>query len=395
MYKGGEDLLTDSKCFLRPILITADPRLRTAILDVLALRLPTSAVTVLTDDPDPAIALQQAQAANTNLCLVDVNGSSDRQLTLLRERAAAGLTAVALHGGDDSGLILRCVRSGAHEFLSAPFHAETVWQILDDLTARRRTPDLEARGSVCLVLPAKPNLGSTTVATNLALRAQSLLADLDPLYSSLRFQLKINSKYTFLDAFSNWEKIDSALWCDLVVEYLGIRVLLAPEGRGNCQFQAPAPAEFLHLLRNHNPSTYVDCPGLLTDWYIQLAEAADQVILVATNELTAVHAAKRALATLESAGRPASKIKLVINRYEPERGLTVDAIETALRTKVFHTLPNDYEAVQKAIFDGKPIASNTRLGKGLNSLHEALFHHPAKAKSARPWSTLFARARPA
>jgi Flp pilus assembly CpaE family ATPase len=245
------------------------------------------------------------------------------------------------------------------------------------------------------VFPSKPNLGSTTVATNLALRAQGegcgsvLLADLDPLYGSVGFHLKIKSSYTFLDAFSNWAKMDQELWNKLVVKRAGLDVLIAPEASGACDFEAPNAIDFLHIVRKSYSHAFLDCPGLITPWYTQLAAEADEVILVTTNELAALHAAKQSLRILEASGVDAPKIKVLVNRYDPVKGLPSEAIETALRTRVFHTLPNDYNAVQKAIFDGRPIGSSSQLGKGLDELWTRLMNRTPIAKTARSWSSIF------
>jgi hypothetical protein len=62
------------------------------------------------------------------------------------------------------------------------------------------------------------------------------------------------------------------------------------------------------------------------------------------------------------------KIRLVVNRYLRDVGLSREVIGTALHTEVFETLPSDYEAVQKALLDGKPIPASSAFGKGVLQL---------------------------
>ena len=51
------------------------------------------------------------------------------------------------------------------------------------------------------------------------------------------------------------------------------------------------------------------------------------------------------------------KLRLIVNRYLLDVGLSREVIGTALHTEVFDTLPSDYEAVQRALMDGKtPVA---------------------------------------
>ena len=91
-----------------------------------------------------------------------------------------------------------------------------------------------------------------------------------------------------------------------------------------------------------------------------------------TNELPALQAAQRALSYLDTNRIGRWKIRLIVNRYLRDVGLSRDVIGTALHTEVFETLPSDYEAVQKALLDGKPIPSSTPFGKGIVDIVERL-----------------------
>jgi Flp pilus assembly CpaE family ATPase len=52
--------------------------------------------------------------------------------------------------------------------------------------------------------------------------------------------------------------------------------------------------------------------------------------------------------------------------------LNRDVIEAALHADVLEVIPSDYESVQKALVDGKPIAPASPVGKSLVSLASAL-----------------------
>jgi septum formation inhibitor-activating ATPase MinD len=63
---------------------------------------------------------------------------------------------------------------------------------------------------------------------------------------------------------------------------------------------------------------------------------------------------------------------LIVNRYDRHTGLSKDVIGTALHTEIFHILPADYEAIQKSLMEGKPLAPNTSFGKSMIGLVERL-----------------------
>jgi Flp pilus assembly CpaE family ATPase len=52
--------------------------------------------------------------------------------------------------------------------------------------------------------------------------------------------------------------------------------------------------------------------------------------------------------------------------------LSREVIGTALHTEVFDSIPSDYESVQKALMEGKPVPSNTPFGKSLTAVVERL-----------------------
>lgn len=386
--------MPQSEVCWRPIVVSANLLLQSSLLETLRLRIALPDDRVFSEYQEGSRILACAQANDVNLCFIDVSSDENRALRLVRELAAVrSLTIVALHNGMDADCLLRCVRNGVHEFLSEPGESSSVWVVLETLAKRRLQSEPERHGSVYVVLPSRPNLGSTTIATNLALQVprgegQSvLLAELDPLYSSLGIHLRKPGAPTFLDAFSNWERLDSDLWSQLVVPFDGVDVLLGPEGPRACDFTAPTVLELMQFVRQRYSLSFLDCPGLLTDWYTQLAVAADGVLVVTSNEWLAVSAAQRCLQRLETAGCDKAKIKLIVNRYGPEAGIEKQALAEALQRPMFHILPNDSEAAQQAIFDGKAVHPRSRLGKSLEELGARLLGKPDSLKPRCSWST--------
>jgi pilus assembly protein CpaE len=110
--------------------------------------------------------------------------------------------------------------------------------------------------------------------------------------------------------------------------------------------------------------------------------SADEVVVVSTNELPALQAAQRVLNYYESNGIPRQRIRLVINRFSKDVGLSKEMVETALQTDVYFVLPSDYEAVQRALLDGKSISLQSNLGKQINLLAARLMGVEARAKPA-------------
>ena len=136
---------------------------------------------------------------------------------------------------------------------------------------------------------------------------------------------------------------------------------------------APAVNGRAYPIEDHAYDVVIlDTSSVYTDWNLNCARAANELLLVTTNELPALQAAQRALSYLDTNRIGRWKIRLVVNRYLRDVGLSREVIGTALHTEVFETLPSDYEAVQKALLDGKPIPASTPFGKGIVEIVDRL-----------------------
>jgi pilus assembly protein CpaE len=235
-------------------------------------------------------------------------------------------------------------------------------------------------------MPAKPNYGGTTVACNLAARIRKLeprrvlLVDMDTLLGSVAFLLRLRTPFSVTDAIAGSAHLDRDLWKKLIVEHAGMDILVAPENPQPDDFDRNAAAPLLRFFRENYGITIIDSPGPVSPWQLALAAEADELILVTTNELAAIHATQRALRRLETAGIARSRIRLIINRYLRENGLSEDAIETGLKTSIFHILPNDYDSVQQSILEARTVSPASRLSRALDELCQRLtgFTHAPK-----------------
>jgi Flp pilus assembly CpaE family ATPase len=78
------------------------------------------------------------------------------------------------------------------------------------------------------------------------------------------------------------------------------------------------------------------------------------------------------------------RLMLVINRYTPSAGLKRDEVETALKLAPCALLANEYDLVQQAVLEGRPLAAATRFARGVRALAERLAGNgqPAKKRTS-------------
>jgi pilus assembly protein CpaE len=362
-----------------------DPLLKTHLADV--------PVSHLRSYPSPR-DLGGAMGSGSHLVFLDTVSDPEQAVQLLTEMARMGpsIQVIALLASNDPDFILRCLRAGAVDFLIQPFTGDQIEAAQAKLA--RLQPAAESRGKepakIYAVMPAKGACGATTIACNLAFQwkrlgaKRILLADLDSLTGTLSFLLKIKSVHSFLDVLQRSFELDSDLWNAMVTQVNGIDVLLAPElmVEGSQDLKDPGP--ILEYARHNYDAVVIDAGGVYGEWNLNQARLANELLLVTTNELPALQATQRALSYLDTNRIGRWKIRLIVNRYHRDVGLSREVIGTALHTEVFEILPSDYEAVQKSLLEGKPIAASTAFGKGMIQLADRLGGRtdPAKKSSA-------------
>jgi pilus assembly protein CpaE len=324
-----------------------------------------------------------------NLVLLDAISDRDQALQLLDELSRMGshVQVFALLAGNDPDFILRCLRAGASDFLIQPFTADQVDAAFAKLARMQPAGELSGQeaAKIVAVMPAKGACGATTVASSLAFQwkrrsgKRVLLVDMDALTGNLSFLLKVKSVYSFLDAIQRAGELDRDLWGSMVQPVNGVDVLLAPELMLSNAHDLRDPSPILEYARHAYDVVILDASGVYGEWNLNIARAANELLLVTTNELPALQAAQRALSYLDTNRIGRWKIRLIVNRYLRDVGLSREVIGTALHTDVFETLSSDYEAVQRSLMEGKPIPTSTAFGKGVLELVDRLGGKPDSA----------------
>ena len=381
----------------RPLAISPNSPLLDQLETLLKPYLGGGAIQRLQAYPSPRDLPSLLASGTTHLVFLDTTGDRDQALQLLEEvvRMGGHVPVIAILGGNEPDFILRCLRAGASDFLILPLTAEQLDAAFGKLS-RAQPAAQDASGGkepakTIAVMPAKGACGATTVACNLAFQwrrtsgKRVLLVDMDPLTGNLSFLLKVKSVYSFLDALQRSNELDADLWGAMVRPVHGVDVLLAPELMLDQNQELRDPSPILEYARHAYDVVILDTSSVYTEWNLNIARAANELLLVTTNELPALQAAQRALSYLDTNRIGRWKIRLVVNRYLRDVGLSREVIGTALHTEVFETLPSDYDAVQKALLDGKPIPASTPFGKGMVEIVERL---GGKSQPAKKGSSL-------
>ncbi len=376
----------------RVLLICPDGTMKAEILPLLSKNLPLTPVLESPVYPPQTVLAEVMASQPPDMCFLDASSDRSRALALITEilTLRASTQIVVLLSSNDPDLILRSLRTGGSEFLVAPFNDEQLQGVIERL-ARLQPGSSAVRqdlGKVYCIMPAKGACGASTVACNLAFQwkrlgaKRILLADLDPLTGTQAFLLKLKSTFSFVDAVSRAGNLDADLWKALVAVSSGVDILLSPDNPVDGIQSLQDPTSIVEYARQAYDAVILDAGSAYGEWSLTLARLCDELLLVATNELPALQATQRVLAYLDRNRVDRGKVRLVINRFDRDTGLSREMVETALHTDVYHVLPNDYDAVQKALIEGRLIPSASSFGKSLSALANRLAGREEKRPTA-------------
>lgn len=310
--------------------------------------------------------------------LIDVATSLDAATELIRYATSLNPPAhvVGLHTHNDSEAILRSLRFGASEFLYAPFDVSIqeaaitrIQKLLQPMGGVDRV-----KGKVVVFSSAKPGSGASTLAiqTAYALRRATgrrvLLADFDLLSGSTAFFLNAQHEYSLIDVLEHADRLTTELWSTVTVDADGIDVLPAPEMPYTDAIEPRKMSAILEHGRRNYDWTVVDLPCIFHRLSLVSVMEADRAFLISTPELASLHLARRAVKLLTQIGVDTEKFQVLINRMDSRDELSTGNLTKLFDCRVDTSLPDDKLGIQRVVTLGKPIESETELGRVIDSL---------------------------
>jgi pilus assembly protein CpaE len=261
--------------------------------------------------------------------------------------------------------ILKAMRSGAEEFLTQPLQ----WpDVLNSLQTIRKKITLQTaknteQGRFVTVFSSKGGVGTTTVATNLAValaadkRRSICLVDLVLQFGSVTSFLNLEASYTIVDFVKNLKRIDPLFLDGSLVKHMsGVRVLAEPfHAEDAARIETADIDQTLEALVQAFNCVVIDTPKEFDETTFLALDKAHLILLVTEMDVPSLKSAHRALELFDRMGIYQKKIRLVLNRHVKSKYMSLESVEQTLGVKVFWTLPNDYPTAIAALNQGLPI----------------------------------------
>jgi pilus assembly protein CpaE len=253
---------------------------------------------------------------------------------------------------------------------------------LEKVTQRRL--QTTAPGKLITVLGAAGGVGTTTVATNLAVELAGLategvvVADLDFRFGQVATMLDLDAVYTIADLCDTHEQVESqVIERALVTHSSGARVLARPTQFAQAEnITAAHCVGVLTGLTNMYEYVVVDGPTRFDPGTRAVLDLADHILLTMQLLVPCVRNVSRMVDGMREAGFNLDRLKLICNRCgRTSANLSLEDVREAMNLSVYTALPDDWPTMSGAINLGEALASyapKSRIRLAIRDLAERL-----------------------
>jgi pilus assembly protein CpaE len=241
------------------------------------------------------------------------------ELDRLAEVCDPATKVIVVGRSNDVELYRELMRRGASEYLVAPV---SPLQLIEVISGLYLDPGAAPIGRVVAVIGARGGAGSSTLSHNIGwciaeeLHINTTIVDLDLPFGTVGLDFNDEASQGIVDALSAPERLDDVL----------LDRLLLKRGEHLSLFTAPAVLErdydaspdtyetVIDAVRQTIPCVILDLPHGWQPWIKSSLLAADEVVIVATPDLTSLRNAKNIIDLVKSARPNDTPPRLVINQ---------------------------------------------------------------------------------
>ncbi|GAB3591172.1 hypothetical protein GCM10027446_08210 [Angustibacter peucedani] len=314
---------------------------------------------------------EQLPVLDPDVVLVREDLSPGAVWSLVRETVVGNpylAVVVASQTGSAETLSL-AMDAGARAVVSLPLQVEDVagkimsaggWaQTMRRVIGGEREAATGASGMLVVLVGAKGGVGTTTIATHLALASarndptrRVCLVDLDVSKGDVPLYLDAQHRRTILDLAPVAHDLSPRAIADALYQHpSGLSVLLAPlEGEYAERLTGLQVSTILSGLRQRHDVVVVDAGAVITESSAAAVEQADEVIVVATPDVPSLRGTRRVVEMWERlALRKEEAVRCIINRADRRTDIQPDTAAKIAGVEVVQTrLPAAFRALEAA-----------------------------------------------
>ncbi len=262
----------------------------------------------------------------------------------------------------DPEVLIRGMRSGIREFLQYPVNEDDLRAAIMRTAMRGSLEDNDTeKGKITTILGAKPGLGVTTYAANLAWLlnqadpGSTLLLDLRRPGGEVPYFLDLKYDYDWSHLADDISRLDATYLKSVVAEHgSGLHVLPAPAGH-----ERPDPQALyliLEQLRYAYKHVIIDTAYPDDGVLPRELEQANVILIALQLTLPCLARTSRLLESIRSQDPDSDRrMKLIANRVIKDNTISVDEASDVLGKKIVLSVAEDFSAALSSINQGVPL----------------------------------------
>ena len=331
-------------------------------------------------------AIRQAISLDPDVVLMDINmpDMDGIEATERIQEQAPISQIVILSVQGDTSYMRRAMLAGARDFITKPPKSDELVTVIRRAGAkaiairqesqfmgrgtgslidpRGTTVALSGMGKIVAVYSPKGGVGTTTVATNLAVTLHSsetpvIIVDANLQFGDVVVFLNERGRTSVVDLAPHADQLDPELVREVVIhhEQSGIDILSAPPHPEDAERISGAQfVKVLKFLARLYSYVIVDVDSGLSDVTLDTLDASDLLVMISSQDIPAIINTRMMLTLLVNLGVNKQKILLVMSRFDKQLAITPEKVGHNLGHKVAAVLPEDREVVVPAVNRGIP-----------------------------------------
>jgi len=348
-------------------------------------------------------AVDLAQEIQPDVVVLDVNTPDMDEIAITDAicRRVPFAQVLILAVQVDPNYMRRAMLAGARDFIVKPPMADELRSAVyraGGLAQERRVNSMRAlpqaslfaeptkpvptiRGKIIQVYGPKGGVGTTTIATNLALalhtpQTKAVLVDSNLQFGDVAVYLNEVGYRSIIDLAPRVNDLDQDVISSVITRHdpSGLDLMVAP--------LRPEMAEkvtgeefykVLQYLRRIYTYIIVDSPPALNEITLSVLDAMDVIVLVTTQEIPSIKNTRLFLAVMDALHIHRQRVLFVMNRYDRQIALSPEKVGDNLKQELVSIIPADFRTAIKAENQGSPFMLSSRdepLSKAILQLSE-------------------------
>lgn len=291
-----------------------------------------------------------------DIIMLSINDQWEKLLSTVPNSIHKNGQIMVVVGPEGNSQAMRlAMKMGARDYLSAPFSVSEITESLLQINSKYVDTDTKTRGQVVSVINAKGGSGGSFIATNIAHlfsdveNQRTALLDFDFQYGVQSLSLDLPIEHDLAEMLTMAPSMDPMSMKGYLSKHKSGIHLLA-ERQDNIVLTGDIDLSNLSSLIENIEKGFdqvvVDLPRQVDPIFSTVVSHSHHILLVLQQTVAHVRDTKRLFGILVNELDIApDRIILVVNRYDKDNNVTLDAIKETVGHDNFMTLTNDFKRV--------------------------------------------------